>query len=304
MSLINLISNCQDVYTETNMSKHMTKYMTKSMLRKEKKRKEKENVEHEMTRIQNEIRQDKKSFYPKILLTPCIFGAFDIVEYLNSLPTHTIWIDVSNKGLMFIPDLSRFKYLQTLICVGNQLTSLPPFNPSLERVNCRLNHLTSLPPLNKKLLELNCDRNELTYLPPLNTNLKYLDCSLNKITYLPKLNKYLKHLNFYSNDVKCLPLLNNSLVYLDGACNYIPSTEFYNCKKIFYTKKEIKKINICNRFRELYYILKYKKRFLHWLLKSREKQIQEQYHPKHLLDFIEKNPEADNEILDEFLKSW
>jgi hypothetical protein len=51
----------------------------------------------------------------------------------------------------------------------------------------------------------------------------------------------------------------------------------------------------------LYYILKYKKQFLHWLLISREKQIREKYHPKHLLDFIEKNPEADDEILDKFL---
>ena len=39
---------------------------------------------------------------------------FNVVEYLNSLPEDTKTIDVSLKNLTYIPDLSRFKNLETL----------------------------------------------------------------------------------------------------------------------------------------------------------------------------------------------
>jgi hypothetical protein len=248
--------------------------------------------------------ETNNTFIPKITLNPYI-GTFDILEYLNSLPLSTRWIDVSNKGLTFLPDLSRFKNLDTLVCCNNELTSLPNFNNSLERINCSFNKLTSLPPLNKKLVELVCHRNELTCLPPLNQELTYLDCCINNLTHLPPLNKKLKHLNFYDNNVKFLPILNNNLVYLDGSCNKILSNyQIYDCEKLFYKRKDIKRINKCTRFRELFYILKYKTKFLVWLLKSREKKIQEKYHPKYLLEFIENNPEADDEELDNFLNNW
>ena len=39
---------------------------------------------------------------------------FDIVEYINSLPNDCDCIDISNKNITFIPDLSRFSYLKKL----------------------------------------------------------------------------------------------------------------------------------------------------------------------------------------------
>ncbi len=36
-------------------------------------------------------------------------SAFNIEEYLNSLPDNIEVIDVSYKGLTYLPDLSRFK---------------------------------------------------------------------------------------------------------------------------------------------------------------------------------------------------
>ena len=73
---------------------------------------------------------------------------FDIETYLNSLPDDTTEIDVSTKGLTYLPDLSRFKNLIKLRCSNNQLTSFPPLNENLEFLNCSKNKFTSLPPLN------------------------------------------------------------------------------------------------------------------------------------------------------------
>ena len=57
--------------------------------------------------------------------------AFNIETYLNSLPLDTRCIDLSNKGLTYIPDLSRFKQLTHLFCNDNKLTWLPPLNNTL-----------------------------------------------------------------------------------------------------------------------------------------------------------------------------
>jgi len=52
---------------------------------------------------------------------------FDIETYLNSLnKCSTTEIDVLNKGLTYLPDLSRFYNLRKLNCASNKLTSLPP----------------------------------------------------------------------------------------------------------------------------------------------------------------------------------
>ena len=161
----------------------------------------------------------------------------------------------------------------------NQLTSLPPLNEKLEELDCFHNQLTSLPPLNEKLEELDCFHNQLTSLPPLNEKLEALNCSFNKLTSFPHLNESLKRLVWDNNPIYCLILFDlnveNSLKELN------------------------KKLNIINKFRHLYYSLKFNKHFIKWLWKSREKQIIEKYHPKYLLENLEENTD-----LDEFLENW
>jgi len=238
--------------------------------------------------------------------------SFDIVTYLNNLPSCTIDIDVSNKGLTYLPDLSRFKRLQVLNCQNNQLTSLPPFNPTLERVNCRNNKLTSLPPFNKNLLDIECSRNELTVLPTLNKKLIYLDCGLNQLTALPEL-KHLKnlcHLNIYSNRIHTLPALNEGLKYFEMAGNkfdvllplYFHSDMYYS--KLYFKKKDIVKINKWIHFREYYFLSKLKSKFLSWMWKAREKQIQQKYHPSKLIAFLQTVDDEDGEALDNFIDAW
>ena len=88
--------------------------------------------------------------------------SFDIIEYLNKLPLDTKRINVSNKQLIYLPNLSRFKNLQYLDCSNNHLTTLPELNDNLLVLNCENNKLVVLPKLNNKLQELNCKLNYLT----------------------------------------------------------------------------------------------------------------------------------------------
>ena len=191
---------------------------------------------------------------------------FDINTYLNSLPDDTTVINVSNKGLKNLPDLSRFKNLIKLYCSNNQLTSLPPLNKNLKILYCDINFLTSLPPLNENLEILYCYNNRLTSIPQLNENLKQLYC-------------------FYNISFKYNPIYN------------ILSDLLYNFNNPY--TNQILQIKKLNKFRSLYYQLKFKKHFIKWLWKSREKQIEEKYHPKYLLENLDENTD-----LDEFLNNW
>ena len=187
---------------------------------------------------------------------------FNIEIYLNSLPEDTEIIDVCLKGLTYLPELSRFKNLMVLICFDNQLTSLPPLNENLKILICCDNKLTSLPPLNKNLKTLICNNNHLTSFPNLNKNLKILDMGNNPVyDVLYDLDNIIKTYE--------IPIKTNKI------------------------------LKIINKFRSLYYQLKFKKHFIKWLWKSREKQIEEKYHPKYLLENLDENTD-----LDEFLNNW
>jgi Leucine-rich repeat (LRR) protein len=239
--------------------------------------------------------------------------AFNIKEYLNSLPLSTTYINVSGKGLTYLPDLSRFKQLTHLYCDYNQLTELSPLNDNLTHLYCFHNQLTELPPLNDNLTvlychhnqlselphlndnlqDLYCYRNQLTELPPLNNNLTQLYCSHNQLTELPHLNKELKNLDCSYNQITWLPPLNNKLVHIFCYNNNI----FNNHIKFLYGNKNI--IKTLNNFRYTYYLLKFKKHFKRWLWeKVRESKIMAKFHPSHL-DALE---ETDD--LEVFLDDW
>ena len=87
---------------------------------------------------------------------------FNIETYLNSLPKDIETIDISNRYLTFIPSLTMFKNLQTLICSNNQLISLPDLNENLKKLSCFNNQLTSLPHLNEKLKGLYISDNPIS----------------------------------------------------------------------------------------------------------------------------------------------
>ena len=148
-------------------------------------------------------------------------------------------------------------------------------NENLNYLNCCSNQLTSLPPLNEKLEKLYCLNNKLTSFPPLNNELKYLLWNTNLIYDL-----LILIIDFE---------LEIEIEYDD--CELEIEDDF---------KERLNEIlNIINKFRSLYYTLKFKKHFIKWLWKCKKNQIMEKYHPKYLLDNLEENTD-----LDEFLENW
>jgi Leucine-rich repeat (LRR) protein len=206
-------------------------------------------------------------------------NVIDINLYLDSLSEDIEEIDVSDKGLDYLPDLTRFKNLKILNCQHNNLTFLPSLNQNLEELFCFDNELTFLPYLNDNLKMLNCSCNKLIILPLLNKNLEFIKCSNNRLTELPSLNKKLEYINCSSNQLCYLPSLNENLQTIFFSDN--PIHEIINT----YDKSIInQKVKILNNFRFLYYCLKFKKQFRDWLwMKIREPKIQKKYHYRYLL---------------------
>jgi hypothetical protein len=136
------------------------------------------------------------------------------------------------------------------------------------------NQLTYLPKLNENLQHLYCFNNQLTYLPELNKNLQHLNCcGNNKLTYLPELNERLKSINIMNIEIYDIP------------------NEKYDI---------LQKIKIINKFRKLYYSLKFKKQFRKWLWELvREPKIMQKYHPSYLSENL--NEETN---LEHFLENW
>jgi len=201
---------------------------------------------------------------------------FNIEDYINSLPLDTTEINVSSKGLTYLPDLSRFKQLTHLFCSYNQLTSLPPLNNTLTHLSCYYNQLTELPPLNDNLKRLNCYYNQLTELPPLNNKLTLLYCYDNKLTWLPPLNNNLEKLSCYDNNI-----------YNENLKKYNNYDDDNNI------------IKTLRNFRNTYYLLKFKKHFKRWLWeKVREPKIMAKFHPSHL------NALEETDDLEVFLDDW
>ena len=271
----------------------------------------------------------------------------NLEDYLKSLPDNTKYIDISERELTTLPDLSRFTNLTELDCSLNKLTILPPLIACLKNLNCSYNKLMCLPPLpekleklvcsdnlltvlpslNKKLVTLWCAGNQLTQLPALNRDLVTLWCAANQLTKIPNLNPDLLKLWCSDNQLTSLPRLNlklQSLVCdtnrLTSIPNLTPNLTDVRCfnNPIFKTVSDPKlnimrrNIQTLNRFKELYYCVKYKTQFRYLLwVKVREPKIQQQYHPDNLTkrllsisDDVSDDVSDDNDLFDVILNDW
>jgi len=224
----------------------------------------------------------------------------DIQTYLDGLPPKNIkGINVSKCELTHIPNLSRFTNLIELNCSENHLSSLPELPKSLADLNCRSNQLTSLPTLPESLLFLHCGDNQLTFLPALPKNLESLRCygnqlaslpslpkSLaellckdNRLTILPSLLENLKIVYCNNNHLNSLPELPKSLIALECSNNQISGI----LKDLSVNSRDKplvrRTINKLNRFKHLYYCLRFKLKFIQWFLRANERKIMEQNHP-------------------------
>ena len=248
---------------------------------------------------------------------------FNIEEYLNSLPEDIKTIDISAKNITYLPSLKRFRNLKKLYCDHNELTKLPELNSSLIKLSCYNNKLTRLPELNNSLEELSCEHNLLTQLPKLNNSMKSLYCDHNQLKQLPEPCNSLKILYCGNNQLKQLPELNCSLVVLyckNNQLTQLPelksSLTYLYCEnnqfpfklnqdgQLIYEKRNYlnRKFKCLKRFKELYYSLKFKRRFRDWLwIKVRLPRIQNQYHPDNLDEFL---CVVNDEDLDKRLDNW
>ena len=98
---------------------------------------------------------------------------------------------------------------------NENLTSLPKFPDSIERVNCKsCKNLTSIPELPRKLIDLFCDDNQITLLPALPKSLHILECNDNLLSVLPALPERLYSLICSNNQITQLPTLPPGLTEL------------------------------------------------------------------------------------------
>ena len=123
---------------------------------------------------------------------------------------------------------------------------------------------------------MDCGYNQLTSLPNLPETLEYLYCEINQLTSLPNLPETLEHFH----------------------CSNNPIYEIIGNHSLNIIRQNIKKIN---RFRELYYCIKYKNKFREWLWgKVREPLFMKLYSPEYLMNEL-KDEETD---LDDVLNAW
>ena len=235
--------------------------------------------------------------------------------YINSLPVNTTSIDISNRRLKIMPDLSRFINLKKIYCCNNQLTSLGTLNEKLEILYCSDNQLSYLPELNERLKVLYCSYNILRILPKLNKNLEVLHCFRNQLTFLPPLNKNLKMLWCFGNKLISLPILNKNLIIVLCSNNKLKSLPILNEKleeiicfdnpfHILECDDNIdimrKKINILTKFRFLYYCLKFKSHFRNILWERiRKPKIEAKFNPSNLHLLLNKGCDFE-EVLDKW----
>ncbi len=246
--------------------------------------------------------------------------SFNIKDYLNSLDEYVTEIDVSNKNLTNLPNLTRFKKLELLRCDNNRLTMLPALPNHLQKLYCYHNQLTSLPTLPNNLQILHCSKNKISLLPPLPNNLEKITCDDNQLRSLPTLPNNLQNLRCYHNKLTSLPTLPNSLKLLHCTnnrlhllpdlpnnlqafyCNHNPIYSTIGGDRDIHTARlRLRKLN---NIKDLYYALKFKSKFRKWLWERvRLPKIQKLYHPDNLMSILTDEEKDLDEVLEEWVKT-
>ena len=111
-------------------------------------------------------------------------------------------LDLSNKGLTKLPDLSLYTNLKNLNCSQNQITSMDNLPQAITKLECYNNQITSLDNLPQTITTLCCSNNKLTSLDNLPLTLTELYCFNNQITSLDNLPLTLTELYCSGNPLK------------------------------------------------------------------------------------------------------
>lgn len=232
----------------------------------------------------------------------------EVTEYLSRLSVYVYIIDLRNKGLENIPDLTRFTSLLGFYCSGNMLTSLPSLPDSVSTILCDNNMITFLPErLPRELRKLSCNKNRLTRLPNvLPHQLEFINCSNNKLTTLPnKLPHNLRELNCKNNLITMLPHLPEHIYIFSIVDN--PVEEVVSNVKPINIYNINKQISVLIRFNRVMYGEIIRKTI--WV-KYLEPKIRQKYSPENLVKkmfengIIEENMKLDYEMISQVLEKW
>lgn len=230
------------------------------------------------------------------------------------LPAGLILLHISDGGLLWLPDL-------------------PPTLGDLKITNCKLRWLPALP---SSLSSLNLTNNELVVLPELPPRLNYLYISQNPITRLPMIPPRVKVIEADCCRIKSVPRLpptvsyvclsNNPLYHMVNApsCLFSPrgllrwvlsNTPLFGI--LYHPKRDsthpdldlmgvqgdpnkfLQRLATLNRFRDLFYALKFKRSFRDWLwVRVRLPKIERANHPVLLQGILEAAGEEEQDLED------
>ena len=92
-------------------------------------------------------------------------------------------LNLCDKGLTKLPDLSLYTNLKKLDCSCNKIATLDNLPLTLTYLDCYSNQITSLDNLPLTLTKLDCSNNKITSLNNLPLPLKQLYCYNNPLPY-------------------------------------------------------------------------------------------------------------------------
>jgi len=232
------------------------------------------------------------------------FGMFNIQTDTYNCVSDT---DFNKNGLTinYIPTLSAYNNLRTLVCCHSKLIIIPELPNSLTELNISANKLSTVDDLSylHNLTYFDCSWNkELKILPKLPTGLKYLralDCGL--ISLSNKLPPNLNELFVSSNCIEFFPLIKVG-VNIDEINEWElqenPFYDIFNANSsgygdIYEVNEIMAKIN---RFKFLYYGLKSIAKIKFYIWEKIRIKVEQKYHPS----VIEELANINKDNTDEF----
>ena len=194
---------------------------------------------------------------------------FTEINELPVLSTNLTRLYISYCNIRYLPEILPDTLDELILEYNLQLEKLPPLPQNLSKLVCIHSCVEKIPPIVNNLYILYCWSNKLTELPYIpNNNLKYLQCFPNPFTEMPWINEL-----YYSN-------ISNSNLSLK-----------INMHTIF-------------RFRELFYILKFRYKLLQWCWNSRERIAMAVMHPDKVQLFIDNITETTDTDLETALDKF
>jgi Leucine-rich repeat (LRR) protein len=213
------------------------------------------------------------------------------ITTIKGFPTNLKSLNLSNNKIRVLPSLPNL--LEKLYVTNNKLQFLPKLPKNLIVLMCSDNELTYIPELPYGIETLLCSNNLLTYLPFLPETLKYLFCSYNCLITLPVLPLNLQKGQFIFNDNKInqiIGIYDNEYTIYDENPVYIEIINY--------------KIKVLNNFKFLFFIFKFKNKFIRWYLRSCEDIIKNKYSPSSLKKILEQKEDCDFDEFNEIINKW